>query len=48
MNYLRGNGTVNVTYDEFNFTELNYTNYTTAEYNRDFYSMLDWFASWFW
>jgi hypothetical protein len=48
MNYLRGNNGLNITYDEFNYTELNYTNYTVTEYNREFYTWLDWVASWFW
>lgn len=47
MFYLRGNGS-NITYDDFNYTELNYTNYTHIDYEDNVTSWVDWFISWWW
>ena len=50
MHYLRGNN-LTVTYDDFNYTELNYTNYTDAIHFKDseeIKNWIDWFASWWW
>lgn len=48
MYYLRGNN-INITYDDFNYTELNYTNYTNSSMNYDkneIKGWIDWLIFW--
>jgi hypothetical protein len=48
LNYtvgLRGNIT-NITYDDFNYTEITY--FDERDYDAEIQSWSEWFASWFW
>lgn len=44
MNYLRGNFT-NVTFDDYNYTEIDYLNHT--DYDVEIKGLLHWFWSFF-
>lgn len=49
MYFLRGN-TSNITYDDFNYTEVNYTDNNITYYDNNIIpwsNLSDWFLSWF-